>query len=510
MGNQLPTVGGDSGVWGTELNNWLLGDHNADGTHHVPTIVPSGDSTGATDAANFTAVVNAGIKAFTAAPGTFYVNTFPVLPAGTIFFGAKGSTPSAYDGNPPSDGTIIQPTAGFNAATGQTAVIPVGGGGCHLRDFWIDCTSFWSNLSAGQLTTSSTPNNSLNGIDDGTGYNACQYRNVGVYAATNRGFQINGGGCHVLECLANIAYADGFWGGWTDCILINCHAQGCGQNALSAGFFIASGECTFIGCRGDLSQSGFSIAAPIGKSVVDMVRLTSCSTQRNNHNGFYIHGSSGQTPILLDGCMSDGDGINGTLQPAGGTPGANIVSGAGSGNYAQIRIQGNNTVLISGFCGSVNTRDVARGCPAYGLITAAESTTVPNLVSIDNVFFNAMSGATWDSAPSTKFQVGPNVWAYVGGIYKGNNTTLPSQVGATGITTAQPSVTTPGVPASTVAVTNTTGYDVMVYVNGTITAATNIGSTSVGDTTVKSYYLPRGQTITLTYTSTPSWVWLAV
>lgn len=36
MGN-LPTPGGDSNVWGNELNAWLLADHDIDGTHSFTT-----------------------------------------------------------------------------------------------------------------------------------------------------------------------------------------------------------------------------------------------------------------------------------------------------------------------------------------------------------------------------------------------------------------------------------------------------------------------------------------
>lgn len=32
----LPTVGGDEGTWGTELNTYIRIGHNADGTHNDP------------------------------------------------------------------------------------------------------------------------------------------------------------------------------------------------------------------------------------------------------------------------------------------------------------------------------------------------------------------------------------------------------------------------------------------------------------------------------------------
>jgi len=37
----LPTQGGNDGTWGTDLNTWLLTEHNADGSHDSTDFVAS-------------------------------------------------------------------------------------------------------------------------------------------------------------------------------------------------------------------------------------------------------------------------------------------------------------------------------------------------------------------------------------------------------------------------------------------------------------------------------------
>lgn len=86
-----------------------------------------------------------------------------------------------------------------------------------------------------------------------------------------------------------------------------------------------------------------------------------------------------------------------------------------------------------------------------------------------------------------------------------------------GITSSpQPTVTTPAVPATTVAATNTNPFNVVAYVfsaaaitvikvNG---ATTGLVTGAGGSATV---YLPAGAALALTYGSgTPTWVWQAV
>lgn len=68
------------------------------------------------------------------------------------------------------------------------------------------------------------------------------------------------------------------------------------------------------------------------------------------------------------------------------------------------------------------------------------------------------------------------------------------------------SVPTPSVPASTVAVVNTTGQYVSVALTGFTLTAVFVNGTQVG-TTNTSYAVPPGGTISITYTVAGTWAW---
>lgn len=69
-------------------------------------------------------------------------------------------------------------------------------------------------------------------------------------------------------------------------------------------------------------------------------------------------------------------------------------------------------------------------------------------------------------------------------------------------------ITAPAVPATTVAYTNASNYDCTVYIHGGTVSAIAVGGTSLGLTS-GAFRVLAGQTITLTYTSAPTWVWIA-
>lgn len=75
----------------------------------------------------------------------------------------------------------------------------------------------------------------------------------------------------------------------------------------------------------------------------------------------------------------------------------------------------------------------------------------------------------------------------------------------TGGDTAVPA--TPAVPASTVNATNTTGEPVAVTVTGGTITAVVVNAVTVSTVTGVTVVVPAGQTISITYTVAPTWVW---
>lgn len=67
-------------------------------------------------------------------------------------------------------------------------------------------------------------------------------------------------------------------------------------------------------------------------------------------------------------------------------------------------------------------------------------------------------------------------------------------------------ITAPAIPATTVAYTNTLGYDCTVHVTGGTVTVIAIGGTATGFTS-GTFRVPVGQTITLTYSVAPTWKW---
>lgn len=90
---------------------------------------------------------------------------------------------------------------------------------------------------------------------------------------------------------------------------------------------------------------------------------------------------------------------------------------------------------------------------------------------------------------------------------------------ARGFWSQPPVVTTPGTVLTGGTITNTTGFDCMVYMSATTGIGKIVvngnGTVSTGATASASgapigIYLPVNQTIVPTYTGTLTWTWLAV
>lgn len=79
-----------------------------------------------------------------------------------------------------------------------------------------------------------------------------------------------------------------------------------------------------------------------------------------------------------------------------------------------------------------------------------------------------------------------------------------------GLATTPPTVAAPSFPASGSVSTNATGVNVLAWLSaGTFTATVLNGGTVSTSNDLNPIPIPAGQTISFTYTGSPSWVWTA-
>lgn len=212
--------------------------------------------------------------------------------------------------------------------------------------------------------------------------------------------------------------------------------------------------------------------------------------------------------LQLNGVFA-GDFINVTTNTGGGlSPPA--VGGTSAGVSLQLRRS-----QFSRFSGSFSSAETCidlTGDFSFGNVFTNPDAEVCNralVIETGSAARNTFVGGTYVAATLFDFSAGaqntlinPNTGQYTGGAVTG---------GTTGMILMRPGVgvTTPGVPASGTAITNTTGRVVLVTVHNDAAGLTQIivaGSTVVANT--GTVLLNPNDTISLTYASgTPSWLW---
>lgn len=127
-----------------------------------------------------------------------------------------------------------------------------------------------------------------------------------------------------------------------------------------------------------------------------------------------------------------------------------------------------------------------------------------------------MPTPTWypgDNAPGVKVSSAPQIFSQAV-LFQKTPTFQGSAVFDAGVVNAAAQPVSPGTVATGGTVTNSLGYDAVVYASATTgISAAKIGTASIAGSVVAgqtaTYIVPGGSTITLTYPGTLTWTWFA-
>lgn len=201
-------------------------------------------------------------------------------------------------------------------------------------------------------------------------------------------------------------------------------------------------------------------------------------------------------PLTITGNSMEGCGVGVSLyQNTGGTS-----------NVSLCTITGNEIWCLN----PIVTVD-AGSAWIYGL-TIMGNTLQAQGTSVSNITLNGVTGAVISGNAFSVYASGSSTALAIGthctNIRQRGNVVVSSSVSLLG------SFAAPAVPASTVAATNTYPFTVAVYINGGSGNLINRNGAGLFGFSASSFYqtviLEPGDTVSMTYTSAPSWTWEAI
>ena len=323
---------------------------------------------------------------------------------------------------------------------------------------------------------------------------------------------------------------DGFRGFQLKNLIIDGNSA---NNTGANGIEIAAADVIIENC--EIKKASNNGIVTFDTSTVDLgenVRLVNTTVHNNGSNGVLV--GHGDLRILGGEYFNnDGAGIAGT----GGNMGGFQVLNA--------NIYGNSTgIYISGATGQFINNGYIMGCSIdhnyqYGIYI---NSNIVQFIIANNTIWDTTAGNS--TPPTTASHIYLNEsYGNIQALITGNTffadssaTYLPQEIYAvngyshaiftnnyyyntnrTVIISNYLLVTTPSVPASATAQQNTNPYPVKVYVNGgaltevqiTIGSTTyTVYSNSTASAVYEGFTLPAGASITLTYTTAPTWSWV--
>lgn len=328
----------------------------------------------------------------------------------------------------------------------------------------------------------------------------------------------------ITDCDIRVTGLDGIQfdndlGKGNDCYIANVTADN-GTTATGAGINWTGGEALVVSNSDFLRFTEGIQVAP--------------TTGRQARFGFF-------TNVMADTCSDStwrftnaagGDVVAMTLTNCWAGTATNygiMADGGGTARFDGLRID-SSKVLNNGLAGVrivgaakrvslTNSEIIANSQTTVNARSGVEVTAgVTDFLISGNHITNAM-GLNANQGNGIAFDAGATDWFVItGNDLRGNG--LASISGLAGVTgtngkvsdnlgfNPRGAVTAPAVPASTVALINPTNCNATAYVVGGTVTAISVGGTATG-LTAGAVRVAAGQTITLTYSVAPTWVWIA-